>query len=447
MNILVVDDEDIKRITLRDDLREAGHEVWCAPSGEQGLQMLTEEMADVVVTDLRMPGMGGMKFLRQARKLRTDLYVVVMTGYGTIETAVEAIREGAYDYLTKPFSSEELLIIIRRIEELIRLRDENMALRQRLQEGEEQAAVLVGQSRKTQELRENVQRLAHTDSPVLIQGETGTGKDLVARMIHANGPRRQEPFVKVDCAIYSVNVLESELFGYEKGAFTGADNNHKGRFESAGKGTVYLDEVDDIPSELQVKLLHVLEDGVIERVGSARPIPFQARVISASKHDLKRLVAEGRFREDLFFRLNVLSLDLSPLRDCAEDLPYLIAHFLHTFGHSGDDLRFSPHAIECLKVYGWPGNVRELRNIIERLLFLAQGREITPADIPCLCTDKIGILEPRLDGSLEEQMNLFERRLLEAALREADNNQSRAAESLKMKLSTFRDHLKKHSLI
>ncbi len=445
MNILIVEDEDIKRITLRDDLGEAGHVVRDAPSAEQGLKMLEDKMADVVVTDLRMPGMNGIEFLSKARQLNSNLYVVVMTAYGTVATAVEAIRKGAYDYLTKPFSSEEVLIVIKRIEELHRLKDENIMLRQRLQEGEEQA--MVGRSRNIQKLREQVQLLAQTDSPVLILGETGTGKDLVARMIHNLGPRKQEPLIKVSCAMYSVTVLESELFGYEKGAFSGASQSHKGRFEVAGNGSVYLDDVDDIPMELQVKLLHVLEDGIVERVGSSRPIPFRARIIAATKRNLKQLVDEGKFRKDLFFRMNVLSLNLPALRDYTEDVLYLITHLLHNFGYPADALNFSSSAMDCLKDYPWPGNVRELRNLVERLLFFGQNQEITDEDITPLLIEDSCEPKPRPNESLEEQMNRYERHLLETALKNAGNNQSQAAEKLKMKLSTFRDRLKKHGLI
>jgi len=451
MRILVVDDEDIQRITVRDDLKEAGHEVLEASNAEDALEMLGGNDVGLVVTDNQMPGMDGMAFMSKMKKLDPSPYVVLVTGYGTVETAVKAIREGAYDYLTKPFPTEELLLVIGRIEELIRLKGENVSLRARLKEDRDRA-VIAGRSPLAQKLREQVSLLAQTDSPVLIMGETGTGKDLVARLLHNQGPRSHEPFVKVSCAVYSANVLESELFGYEKGAFTGADQARAGRFESAGQGTVYLDEVDDIPIELQVKLLHVLEDGVIERMGGARPIPFKARFGAASKVDLKKLADRGKFRQDLFYRLNVHTLDLPPLREYREDIPYLIAHFLFSFGQPADAIKISALATEMMMQYSWPGNVRELRNLVEGLLIHSKGREITVADLPFAHGAEPGekaAAEPMPDPDLglRDQMERFEKRVLEDALGRSGNNQVKAAKLLKMKPSTFRDRLVKHGLI
>jgi len=451
MRILVVDDEDIQRITVRDDLKEAGHEVLEASNAEDALEMLGDNEVGLVVTDNQMPGMDGMAFMSKMKKLDPAPYVVLVTGYGTVETAVKAIREGAYDYLTKPFSTEELLLVIGRIEELIRLKGENVSLRARLKEDRDRA-VIAGRSPLAQKLREQVSLLAQTDSPVLIMGETGTGKDLVARLLHNQGPRSHEPFVKVSCAVYSANVLESELFGYEKGAFTGAGQARAGRFESAGQGTVYLDEVDDIPLELQVKLLHVLEDGVIERMGGARPIPFKARFGAASKVDLKKLADQGKFRQDLFYRLNVHTLNLPTLREYREDIPYLIAHFLFSFGQPADALKISEQAMEMMMQYSWPGNVRELRNLVEGLLIHSKGREITPADLPFAQAAELEdqtAAEPMPDPELglRDQMDRFEKGVLEDALGRSGNNQVKAAKLLKMKPSTVRDRMVKHGLI
>lgn len=445
IKILVVEDEEAKRITMGDDLREAGYFVRQAACAEDGLEMLSEQPADIIITDLKMPGMNGMDFLRRVKSLHPSTFIVVITGYGTVETAVEALREGAYDYLTKPFPNRKLLITIKRIEDLLRLRHENATLKQRLFNNQERA-VMVGRSSTILQLREQIQLLAQTDSPVLITGETGTGKDMAARVIHNLGPRHKEPFIKVSCAMYPVNILESELFGYEKGAFTGAGQTRQGRFEAAGQGTVYLDEVDDIPLDLQVKLLHVLEDKIIERVGGSSRIPFTARVIVASKQDLGELVEQGRFRKDLFFRIKVLPLHLPPLRDFTEDLPYLITHFLYTFGHPTEALSFSESALDCLQNYFWPGNVRELRNLVERLLYLDRKQTITEMDLAPLLTEETSGPPADTGLSLDEMVHRYEKKIIQSALHEGGGNKSQAARQLNIKLSTFRDRLKKHGL-
>lgn len=445
MRILIVDDDDILRITMRDDLEEAGHQVNAVGRVEEALPLLDGSL-DAIICDIQLPGLNGMELLPAARRSASAPCVIMITGFGTVETAVKAIREGAYDYLTKPFSNDELLAVINRIEELRRLKNENLTLRARLQEEKDQA-VLTGRSPVINDLRNRIKMLAQTDSPVLIQGETGTGKDLAARMLHNHSPRGAEPFVKISCAIYSPTVLESELFGYEKGAFTGANQARAGRFEIAGNGTVYIDEIDDIPLELQVKLLHVIEDGTIERMGSTRPIPLQARVVAASKRDLKRLVEEGRFRNDLYFRLNVHLLELPVLRDYLDDIPYLIAHFLLSFGHPGDAIQISPPAMQRIREYSWPGNVRELRNFVERLLISRKGREITTADLPFLHAHPEPAIGSETNLSFDTQMDRFERHLLEIALKQTNGNQLQAAQNLQMKPSTFRDRCRKHALL
>ena len=442
MKVLVIDDEEIMRVTLEDALTDAGHEVAVSNRAADGLERLREGSFDVAVVDLKMPGMTGLEFLEKASCDFAELEVIMMTAYGTVETAVAAMKQGAYDYLTKPFDTFELVQLLERLREHRAILDENQRLRSALQE-RHGFHLLVGESQAMRELYDTLQVVCSADSTVLITGETGTGKEMVADAIHYSSRRQDRPLVKVSCAALSHEILESELFGHVRGAFTGAIDDKKGRFELADRGTLFLDEVDDIPFETQVKLLRVLEDGVFERVGSADPVAKDVRIIAATKSDLRQRIEMGRFRDDLFYRLNQLPVQLPPLRERPEDIPLLIPHFTA----EGVSLEVSPQALRALTDYAWPGNVRELKNVVERLLLFHTGR-IELDDLPdeVLASSASRIDLPVSGGSFEQTMESTERQLLLGALERADGNQREAARLLGMPASTFRSRLERHQL-
>ena len=332
MNIFVVDDERIVRITTADDLRDAGYNVREFSSAQAALQYMSEsdEKVDIIITDLNMPGMSGIEFLSKVRQRKPETFVLLMTAYASVSTAVEAMKLGAYDYISKPFSIEELLLSIERIKELRSVREENRELRKQVQSKFDTSS-FIGQSSVTKQIFDMVGLVAEKTTTVLITGETGTGKELLTNIIHFNSDRKGGPLVKVSCAILSREIIESELFGHEKGAFTGADKMKTGRFEMAHKGTLYFDDIDDIPYDLQVKLLRALEEGEIERVGGTETIKIDVRVIASTKKDLKELVEQGKFREDLYYRLNVFPINIPSLRERPDDIEILIKHFVSEF--------------------------------------------------------------------------------------------------------------------
>ncbi|HDI00705.1 MAG TPA: sigma-54-dependent Fis family transcriptional regulator, partial [Firmicutes bacterium] len=360
MRVLLVEDDRVARVPLRDDIAEAGYDVDEAGSAEEALELLGKKGYDVVVTDLRMPGMDGIELLERIKAESPDTEVIVITAYGTVRTAVRAMKLGAYEYLTKPFDNEELLLLLERIRRMREVMEENVRLRRRLEE-RYRLEDMVGKGHKMQEVFRLIRTVASSDSTVLLQGETGTGKELAAHAIHELSPRRDGPFVKVSCAALSRELLESELFGHVKGAFTSAVKDKPGKFELADGGTIFLDEVDDIPLELQVKLLRVLQEREFERVGGTRTIRVDVRVIAATKVDLLERVRRGLFREDLYYRLNVVPIRLPPLRERKEDVPLLMEHFLRKLGAEGR-IEMTPEAMKLLMDYDWPGNVRELEN-------------------------------------------------------------------------------------
>ncbi len=455
MRVMIVDDEEIKRVTLGDRLKRSGHVVADFRDAESGLAQLDRDRFDVVVTDLRMPGMDGLAFLKEIKRRDPRIDVVVMTAYGTVESAVEAVRAGAYDYIQKPFPSDALVLLLQKIESYRSVLAENVLLRTEV-ESRYRFGNIVGRSEAMKRVYQRIQRVADSDSTVLISGESGTGKELVANAIHYNSPRRERPLVKVSCASLAETLLESELFGHERGAFTGAVRERTGRFEAADYGTLFLDEVDDIPAAMQVKLLRVLQERELERVGGSRTIRVDVRVIAATKVDLESRVKAGTFREDFFYRLNVVPIELPPLRARREDIPLLIEHFVEKHGGRGDGARrrisFSRETLARLMEYHWPGNVRELENLVERLVLLAEGSEVVPADLPARM-----VLPPGADVgpmmsfdessdqiSFEGVMDAMEQRLLSWALKVEGGNKARAARRLGLKRSTFRDKLVKH---
>ncbi len=446
MNILLIEDERITRRTLEDALRGAGHEVVACDNGGDGLSRVSEGSFDVVITDLRLPGIGGLDVLRAARQKDPDCTVLMMTAYGSVETAVEALKIGAYDYLTKPFSPEKLLNMLVKIAELKQALTDNTKLRRRLQTLEERT--LVGNSAAMRALQETIRVVAERDCTVLIDGESGTGKELVARGLHRQSPRRAGPFVPVNCAVIPETLLESELFGHEKGAFSGAVARHLGYFERANGGTLFIDDIDDLPLQMQVKLLRTLQERELQRVGGDTPVQVDVRIICATKRHLQELVSEGRFREDLYYRLNIVLIHVPPLRERKEDIPLLVDHFLAKHSAPKAARSRAPLHMATLLAYHWPGNVRELENAVQRLAALPdledlelQGRSSSqPPPLPAPPRDGDGSL--RYEAYLEK----VDRELIAWALARADNNVSAAAKLLQLPRTTLRSKIEKYGI-
>ena len=445
LKIFVVDDERIVRVTTADDLRDAGYSVREFTSGQAALQFLidTDEEVDIIITDLKMPNMDGLEFLSKAKTLRPNTFVLLMTAFATVDTAVEAMKLGAYDYISKPFNIEELLLSIERIKEVKEVKDENRQLRTQVQKKFD-TKTFIGRSTATKKVFDLVEIIANKNTTVLITGETGTGKELLTNIIHFNSNRREKPLVKVSCAILSREIFESELFGHEKGAFTGAEKQKIGRFELANSGTLYLDDIDDMPFDLQVKLLRALEEGEIERVGGTETIKIDVRVIASTKKNLKQMVAEGEFREDLFYRLNVFPINLPPLRERPEDIELLAKHFINEFSQ-GVKIDMHPEALELIKRHPFSGNVRELKNLMERLVLLAKNntidKNILPIDVrfpgkqhTCFYFDN----KP-LDDILRE----VETNAISDALLRSGGNKAKAAQLLSVPASTLKSRIDK----
>ncbi len=374
MSVLLVDDEKTIQVTLRDALEESGHKVTVAKDGLEARAHLEERSFDVVVTDLKMPGMPGLEVLRLVKNNSPDTEVIVMTGFGTVETAVDAMKSGAYEYLLKPFPNETVVLLLRRIGEQRKLVAENRALRAELGRAT-QLEGIIGTSRGMREAFQTIQLVAGQDTRVLITGETGTGKERVARAIHNRSARKSMPFVAISCASVPETLLEDTLFGHEKGAFTDARDKRLGRFEYANGGTVFLDDIDDMPLATQVKFLRVLQEGEIERVGGVAPVKVDVRVLAATKLDLDDAVNEGRFRRDLYYRINVVPVRLPPLREREDDLRLLAQHFIDVYGR-GRPYRIDPETMDAMMRYSWPGNVRELEHSIERAIAMSGGTEL-----------------------------------------------------------------------
>ena len=381
--ILIVDDEKNYLVVLETLLLEEGYEVITKDNPAQALEIVESHELDLVITDMRMPGLDGMEFLALLRARHPELPVIMMTAYATVEKAVEAMKRGAFDYITKPFKNEELKLTIRKAIEMHRLMQENRLLSQQLQE-RFKFANIVGKSKAMRQVYEIIEKVAQTRASVLITGESGTGKELIARAIHFNSPRRDKPFITVNCSALPESLLESELFGHERGAFTGAVTQRKGRFELAHSGTLFLDEVGDMSPSLQVKLLRVIQELAFERVGGTKTLQVDARLVTASNRDLNQEVERGRFREDLFYRLKVVNIRVPPLRQRRDDIPLLIHHFLEKVATANrlTTKGISQEALKSLYQYDWVGNVRELENIIERAVILCDGGEVGTQDLP-----------------------------------------------------------------
>jgi DNA-binding NtrC family response regulator len=450
--ILVIDDDELMRDSLRETLTRRGYEVRAAPDGPSGLALLKEEEADVVVCDLRMSGMGGLEVCEKiAAAGNLAPPIIVITAFGSVETAVSAMKLGAFDYIIKPFKTDELQVVVERALRHRRVLRENQFLRSEL-EGSPDRFQIVGASPAIARTLDLVERYAQSAATVLIRGESGTGKELVARAIHARSARRGRPFLCVNCAALSAGLLESELFGHERGAFTGADRMRQGRFELADGGTIFLDEVSEIDPKLQAKLLRVLQERSFERVGSSRTLEVDVRVLATSNRDLEQEVRDGRFREDLFFRLNILPLEVPPLRSRREDIPSLTAHFLerNRRRQGGAPRVVTAEAMALFQTYPWPGNVRELENVVERAWVLGDGPELGPASFPGIAAasaHKLAAATPegpgRLAGlSIEE----VERVMIRDALRRWRGHQKSTARELGIGVRTLRTKIKKWGL-
>jgi len=444
-SILIVEDEKSTREGLARALRRP-YEVVAADNANTALDILNQRHVDVVLSDVRMPGMDGVTFMKRVLTRTPRPIFILLTAYGSVENAVEAMKQGAHDYMTKPVDLDELELRIRHFLEAREMQRENRRLREQL-DSKFGLENLIGESPPMQEVFETIKQVSNSRATVLIQGESGTGKELVARAIHQLSPRARQPFVAVHCAALSSNLLESELFGHEKGAFTGATERRLGRFELADGGTLFLDEIAEIPPAIQVKTLRVLEEQKFERVGGESTVDVDVRLVAATNRDLSQQVQEGEFREDLFYRLYVVVITLPPLRERAEDIPLLIQHFLKTFARENQKAidGITPDALKILTEYAWPGNVRELRNVVERMVVLARGNKLTARDIPpALKDDSAGRRASRPDQelSLEEA----EKQMILRALRTHAGNRTKAAEQLGISRRTLHRKLNAYGL-
>ena len=442
--ILIVEDEAKMRRLLELNLGDDGFATVSAGDAETGLKLLREHPIDLILTDLKLPGMNGLEFLQTIKRQNAILPVVVMTAFGSVETAVEAMKAGASDYVLKPFSLTEMRMVIHKELDVRDLREENRSLREALGKRFSHPNI-VSRSPKMQEVLATVERVAPTNSTVLLGGESGVGKDLIARAIHEKSRRASGPFLKINSTAIPENLLESELFGFEKGAFTGAVASKPGKFELADKGTLFLDEIGDVPPVTQVKLLRVLQEREFERLGGTRTVKVDVRLIAATNKDLRQALEQGTFREDLYYRLNVVPIDIAPLRERKEDIPDLVNLFVAGFtGESGKPVEgITPEAMKILVSYHWPGNVRELQNIVERACALAKGSVLGPSDIhldvrPAKAGNGAGGFLP--DGMTLEQ---WEDEMVQEALRRANGNKSQAARLLGLSRNALRYRLSK----
>ncbi len=442
--ILIVEDEAKMRRLLELKLSEEGFTTFAAGDGETGLKLLGQNPVDLVVTDFRLPGMTGLEFLQAARRANASLPVVIMTAFGTVETAVEAMKAGASDYVLKPFSLDELVLIVRKELDASKLREENRSLREALG-ARYRYENIVARSEKMQGVLGMVDRVAATSATVLLGGESGVGKDLIAHAIHQHSPRSAGPFVKINSTAIPETLLESEFFGYEKGAFSGAVSSKPGKFELANKGTLFLDEIGDVPQATQVKLLRVLQEREFERLGGTKTLKVDVRLVAATNRDLRAALEEGRFREDLYYRLNVVAIDIPPLREHKEDIPDLARFFLERFAREAAQApkALSPAALRLLLDYHWPGNVRELENILQRAVTFSGGATLDAADI------RFDAASPRAHAGpaplLPEGVTLeqWEDEIIREALRRAGGNKSQAARSLGLSRNALRYRLSK----
>jgi len=442
--ILLVEDDDISRDTLSRLLKMSGYAVKGAASGRSGLSYLDHEPFDIIITDLLLPDINGIEILKQAKDVSPSTEVILITGHASAETAVKAMKEGAFDYITKPLNFDELSILIANALEKRQLRSENVYLKQQLH-NKYDFANIIGMSPPMQKLFARLKKVAGTDSTILVLGESGTGKELVARAIHFNGHRKDKPFIPVNCAAIPESLLEGELFGHVKGAFTGAIRDKIGKFEAANGGTIFLDEIGTMPMHLQTKLLRALQEQEIERIGSTRPIKLDVRVISATNLDLEKEVKNGNFRDDLFYRLNVIPVVLPPLRERREDILPLVRHFLekNCTEMKRPRMTISNEALHTLEAYSWPGNVRQLENMVERIVALSEDERIMLSDIPGNIRDEVMTTVSEQGVDLVKTVNEIEKKMICDALALAKGVKAKAAGMLGLNRTTLVEKMRR----
>ena len=451
-NLLIVDDEQSYRQLLTLVFETDGHNIRTAKNGREALEMLQAGPAEVIITDVRMPDMNGIELLREAREIYPDIGVILMTAFATVETAREAFKLGADDFIQKPFDVEELKIIVKKAFERQTLIVENRAFK-RAQRERGSVKNIIGRSDKMQAVYQMIETVAEVQSTVLVTGESGTGKELVARAIHDLSLRAEKPFISINCGAFTETLLESELFGYVKGSFTGANTNRKGLFEAADKGTIFLDEIGEMSSAMQVKLLRVLQERKVRPVGAHEEFAFDARIIAATNRDLKQMVDDGTFREDLFYRISVIPISLPSLRERSEDIAELTEHFIKKFcDQTGREVSISEKALQLLENYAWHGNVRELEHTIERAVALERSAEIQPERLPDHITNynpariKAEFDLPDDGINLTSHLENLEKTYVVEALKRTGGNQTRAAELLQIQVRSLRHLLDKHSI-
>ena len=442
IKVLIVDDEAIIRDALSDWLKDIGYQVFTAENGHEALEVIEREKPGIMIADLVMPGMDGIELMKRARAQRPNIEVIIITAYASIPTAITAMKEGAYDYIEKPFCPERAELLVKKLAAHQDLVEENLSLRQKL-EDRYRFENIIAKSSKMQRVIEVIKVVAKSNATVLITGESGTGKELVARAVHAQSDRRNKPFVPVSCAALPESLLESELFGHEKGSFTGAYAQKKGKFEFADGGTLFLDEIGEMSANIQVHLLRVLEEKEFTRVGGNEPIRVDVRVISATNKDLRKAIEKQEFREDLYYRLNVVNIELPPLRERKEDIPLLADYFLRKFAveNRKEVTEFSPEVIESLVAYDWPGNIRELENAIERAIILSRDSSITTTDLPQENVSLVG------SASIGKNLKEVEKTHILNVLRETGENYSEAARILGVSRMTLYNKAKEYGLM
>jgi len=448
--LLIVEDEPLLRITIADALRKEGWAVDVAEDGVKGAALFEQLMHDLVLADLVMPRLGGMDLLKRIKALQPETTVVLITAHGTVDRAVEAMREGAADFIAKPFSMAQLIVRLNNVCSTRLLVEQNVRLQEQLEQRHSYANI-IGKSKPMQEVFELIRLVADSEASVLVHGESGTGKEMVASAIHFNSRRRAKPYVRVSCASLPESLIESELFGYERGAFTGASERRIGRFEAASGGTLFLDEIGELPQSFQVKLLRVLQERKIERLGSNRSIDVDVRIVSASLRPLEEEIRIGRFREDLFFRVHTVAIHLPPLRDRREDIPLLVQSFLREFAEARQRQidGFTDEVMELFERHTWPGNVRELRNVIERAVLFCKGDRITVDDLPATLRGEDGDRAPRPSApvrSLHEAVEEAEIEAIRAALAATRGRRAEAAELLGISRKTLWEKIRLHAI-
>ncbi len=450
INILLVDDEQPIREALLLLLKNADYRISGCGSGQEAVQHLENEQFDIVVTDLFLPDITGIDILKKAKELSPAIEVILITGHASAETAVRAMKEGAFDYITKPLNIEELRVIITKAIEKQQILSENISLKKQLRDKYEFSNI-IGSSPAMQKVFSRITKVIKTDSTVLVLGDSGTGKELIAKAIHSNGPRRDKPFIAVHCGAIPENLLESELFGHTKGAFTGAIRDKMGKFEAANHGTIFLDEIATLPMHLQIKLLRVLQEQEVERIGSNKPIKLDVRIISATNVNLEEEVKKGHFRDDLFYRLNVIPVTLPPLRERVEDILPLVRHFLAKYCKEMDRplMSIAREALMALEVYNWPGNVRELENVVERTVALTEGDQITLSDLPSNITRSYSEQEELPTRVTSRGVDLgkvltdIEQKMISDALSLSDGVKARAAALLNLNRTTLVEKMRR----